>query len=125
MPHRFQFTRDRHAPAAARSVISEVYADLDQETADAARLLISELVTNSVQHGEGPTVTVLAYSGRPDVIHCEVIDDGAGFVPGTPSSRPAGGWGLQLVARLASRWGVRDDTTRVWFDLPIAGPAPH
>ncbi|HEX4011572.1 MAG TPA: ATP-binding protein [Solirubrobacteraceae bacterium] len=118
---RFEFTRDRQAPSAARRAVSEVYADLDPETADAARLLVSELVTNSVQHGDGETVVVVAHSGLPDVIRCEVIDDGAGFVPGTRGDRPGGGWGLRLVEQLSSRWGVGDDTTRVWFDLPIGG----
>jgi anti-sigma regulatory factor (Ser/Thr protein kinase) len=117
----FEFTRDRQAPAAARRAVSEVYTSLDQETADAARLLVSELVTNSVQHGDGETVTVVAHSGLPDMIRCEVIDEGGGFVPDAREARPAGGWGLQLVDQLASRWGVRAGSNHVWFDLPLRG----
>jgi hypothetical protein len=35
-----------------------------------------------------------------------------------PRGDGSGGWGLQLVDRVASSWGVRvDGTTCVWFEL--------
>ncbi len=101
----------------------ESCAEMDPDTADAARLLISELVTNSVLHGEGDVITVLIDSGLPESLRCEVIDDGSGFVPVARADRPAGGWGLQLVEQLSTGWGVREGSTHVWFDLPVRGPS--
>jgi hypothetical protein len=124
MPDRFEMTRDERAPAAARHAVGESCAAFDPDTTDAARLLVSELVTNSVQHGEGDTITLLIDSGLPDVLRCEVIDGGGGFVPVPRADRLAGGWGLQLVERLSSGWGVRADSAHVWFDLPLGGSNP-
>ncbi len=125
MPSRFELSRDEHAPAAARHAMRDSCAGFGSDTTDAARLLVSELVTNSVQHGEGDTVTVLIDSGRPDVLRCEVIDGGSGFVPVARADRPTGGWGLQLVEQLSSGWGLCEGPTHVWFDLPIRGSDPQ
>jgi hypothetical protein len=38
------------------------------------------------------------------------------------SVRHAGGFGLQLVESIATRWGVSHARgTRVWFELPVGG----
>jgi hypothetical protein len=65
------------------------------------------------------TVAVKTLNG---VIRVEVSDRSG---PGLPEPRPAGsdaegGRGLQLVARLAARWGWRrrGGRTVTWFELP-------
>jgi anti-sigma regulatory factor (Ser/Thr protein kinase) len=86
------------------------------------RLLVSELVTNAVRHGNlaaGDAIN-LVVDIADHMLRVEVHDPGGGFVPSTPSPDPArpSGWGLYLVAELADRWGVdSDDTTLVWFEL--------
>lgn len=112
------------APAAARRAVGESCAGLHADTADVARLLVSELVTNSVKYGEGDTVTLLIDSGHPDLLRCEVIDGGTGFVPAARADRSAGGWGLRLVERFACRWGIHEGRAHVWFDLPLRSSAP-
>ena len=93
--------------------------------ADVAALLVGELFSNSLRHSgsgaPGETVTV-AVKMASDVIRVEVTDRSG---PGVPEPRPAGsdaegGRGLQLVARLAARWGWRrrDGRTVTWFELP-------
>lgn len=94
----------------------------DAETLDDARLLISELVTNSVQHGGGDSIIVHIDGDLPDVLRCEVIDDGCGFVPRARADRVVGGWGLDLVEQIAASWGVREGSTHVWFELPAKTP---
>ncbi len=118
MLRRLELPRDERAPGAARRALDGVLPALDEEAAADARLLISELVTNSVQHGAGDRVIVLIDAERPDSLRCEVIDDGHGFVPRARPDQPVGGWGLDLVERLAGNWGVREGSTHVWFELP-------
>jgi anti-sigma regulatory factor (Ser/Thr protein kinase) len=84
------------------------------------RLLVTELVTNSLRHAGADTISlkVLVRSGA---VWTEVTDAGPGFDPaatGMPREDNTG-WGLFLVERLAERWGVhRNGTgTRVWFEL--------
>ncbi|WP_321167669.1 ATP-binding protein [Baekduia soli] len=91
-----------------------------EPVAHQARLLLSELVTNAVRHGRGPAVRVLLDASAGDgTLRCEIVDEGDGFVP-TARTRPAtepGGWGLHLVEALSRRWGVREGSTHVWFEL--------
>lgn len=91
------------------------------EHCETARLLISELVTNALQHGAGPVQLVIRFFG--DVLRFEVADAGSGY----PSMRPVNdederGRGLNLVESLSSRWGCARATTGkvVWFELPAA-----
>jgi hypothetical protein len=34
-----------------------------------------------------------------------------------------GGWGLHMVETLSRRWGVREGSTHVWFELPSGSPS--
>ena len=87
-------------------------------------VLVSELVTNSVLHGgveEGERIE-LSLAWSPERLRIEVLDHGPGFGASLASSDREGGWGLQLVERLADRWGVtRTDATIVWFEMALAG----
>lgn len=80
-------------------------------------LIVSELVTNALLHGTGtPELRLL---GLPDRIRIEVAD----LSPLRPAMRepgPSGGWGLRLVERLGSGWGVteRDQGKVVWCEVP-------
>jgi anti-sigma regulatory factor (Ser/Thr protein kinase) len=88
----------------------------------ALRLLVSELVTNAVRHVNRTTQPIeLAVRIDDGAIRVEVGDGGAGFKPGKPRPRGAdGGFGLFLVERIATRWGVDTrDGTRVWFELDL------
>ena len=101
----------------ARQAIDRLVGELDPQQLEALRLLVSEMVTNSVRHGEGAeTVDVRLWLGR-GVVRLEVEDRGPGFMPrGVPGE--GGGWGLVLVDRLARRWGVRSGpATTVWLEL--------
>jgi anti-sigma regulatory factor (Ser/Thr protein kinase) len=86
-------------------------------------LLLTELVSNVVRHsGLGPEETMdVNVRIEPKHVRVEVRDAG-NWVP--PSHEHAvqrdviGGFGLTLVAQLASRWGVIEGGgTTVWFEL--------
>jgi anti-sigma regulatory factor (Ser/Thr protein kinase) len=84
------------------------------------RLLVTELVANSVRHAAGREVTLSALVTASS-LWVEVSDTGPGFTPAerVRGQDEASGWGLFLVDRLASRWGVarKGGHTRVWFEL--------
>ena len=107
------------AAAAARRGIARLRADLDPRLLETLRLLVTELVTNSVRHTAADSLTLSVAVGKSAVL-AEVADTGPGFDPECieHSGRDAG-WGLFLVERLADRWGVRHDgpSKRVWFEL--------
>lgn len=111
--------RDLHAAAVARQAIDELDDQLDPETLRSAKLLASELVTNSVRHGDGARIRLVLDTNDGDRLRCEVVDEGVGFVPRarTKGMLEVGGWGLHLVEALADRWGVQEGAPRVWFEL--------
>jgi anti-sigma regulatory factor (Ser/Thr protein kinase) len=113
------------AVGAARHAIDEL-ADHEQlPRVDDLRLLVSELVTNSVLHGGmGPGDCVQLHVDTPDNrVRVEVCDDGTGWTEhlrstALDSDQPPGGWGLLLVGALADSWGVKaGERTCVWFEL--------
>jgi anti-sigma regulatory factor (Ser/Thr protein kinase) len=84
------------------------------------RLLVTELVTNSVRHSGADSVELTVLVGN-SAVWTEVTDAGPGFdsaKTGEPSTDHTG-WGLFLVERLAQRWGVDKlgGATKVWFEL--------
>jgi anti-sigma regulatory factor (Ser/Thr protein kinase) len=108
------------AAAEGRAAIHRLRADLDPPLMETLRLLVTELVTNSVRHADADSITLRIAVGTSAVL-TEVVDDGPSFEP--DSVERAGqddrGWGLFLVERLADSWGVKDegDSKRVWFEL--------
>ena len=108
------------AAAKARRALARLRGDLDGPLIETLRLLVTELVTNSVQHTGASTVKLTVLVGSSSVL-TEVTDAGPGFDPakaGSPTDDHTG-WGLFLVERLAERWGVDKDggATKVWFEL--------
>ena len=111
------------AAARARRAIAGLPGDLDPSLCETLRLLVTELVANSVRHADAEAVT-LRVSVGPRAVRTEVTDPGPGFDPantGSPRDDHSG-WGLFLVERLADRWGVAraGSATRVWFELARA-----
>jgi anti-sigma regulatory factor (Ser/Thr protein kinase) len=113
-----ELPRTAAAPYLARRALGEIDEAVDPEVLPDLRLLVSELITNSVKYGgDGPVRLEVRASG--DRVRAEIIDQGQGF---TPSAREgdleeAGGWGLHLVERLTTSWGTHEGSTHVWFEI--------
>jgi len=111
------------AASSARQALSALRGDLDPAMMETMRLLVTELVSNSVRHAGADNVDLKVVVGRR-AVRTEVANEGSGFEPEGRAGRGDGdgGWGLFLVERLASKWGVlkEDARTRVWFELPRA-----
>jgi anti-sigma regulatory factor (Ser/Thr protein kinase) len=112
------------APGAARMVIAHSLTGLvSQPILGDVELLVAELVSNCVQHGElrdGDHI-LIRVSLAAETLRLEVENPGiAGVLTSSPLDRPArgDGFGLELVDRLATRWGViRAASTKVWFEM--------
>jgi anti-sigma regulatory factor (Ser/Thr protein kinase) len=109
------------AAGEARAALAALDGRIERGVLDDIRLLVSELVTNSVRHsGAEREVVMLAVMTAGGTVRVEVSDAGTGFRPGERSTDldEPGGWGLQLVDQLADRWGVETGRrTRVWFEI--------
>lgn len=111
--------RDIRAPARARRAVEAFADDLPSAAAADVKLMVSELISNSVKYGGAGAISLALRSEERGHLHAEVVDGGGRFVP-QERERPAteaGGWGLYLVETLADRWGVREDGARVWFEI--------
>jgi two-component sensor histidine kinase len=117
---------DPSVVAEARRAVGRLEPALPARVADSARLVVSELVTNSIVHGvaRGDGWIEVVIERRPRCVRIEVVDPASGG--GRPVLRPVdptstSGWGLQLVDRLATVWGVETGMgTRVWCEIPTA-----
>jgi anti-sigma regulatory factor (Ser/Thr protein kinase) len=118
---------DRGAPGAARRALDELNGLIDPPLKDDLRLLVSEVVTNSVIHAQAdsPGEVVLDVWASDDVVRVAVTDRGPGFEPARPPRpRERSGWGLVMVDRLADNWGVElGEGTAVWFEFRRAADA--
>jgi anti-sigma regulatory factor (Ser/Thr protein kinase) len=116
---------DRGAPRVARRALDELNGHIDPQLKDDIRLLVSEVVTNSVIHAqpETPGEVVLDVYASEEVVRVAVTDRGPGFVARhRPQGGEGSGWGLMMVDQLADRWGVELDAgTEVWFEFERPG----
>lgn len=123
--------RDPSAACDARRVLRRRLDDtLHQDVLDALSLVVSELVTNAVMHGQGAIRFRLQLDAGD--LRGEVIDDGGGFEHELHAAGPSAtsGRGLLIVDRLTARWGVHEGTTHVWFEMLTGthgrqGAGPH
>ncbi|MEA2286464.1 MAG: serine/threonine-protein kinase RsbW [Solirubrobacteraceae bacterium] len=121
----FDIPRDPTAPSLARRAIERLEDTIAPDVIPDVKLLVSELITNSVKYGRDGEVTLKVEAEDPRRLRIEVVDQGVGFVP-VARDRPAtevGGWGLHLVQTLSNRWGVYEGSTHVWFEIDRTGGA--
>ena len=111
------------ASRVARAAVRDHFADaLNRDTVSDLELVISELVTNAVEHGHGTVQLAIEHSVLE--IHGTVTDDGNGFdyyAPPNITSQELRGRGLAIVDALVTSWGIRHGSTQVWFDITLIG----
>lgn len=110
---------DTSAPRAARQMTATVLAGWgyhDPAWLDSVILVVSELVTNAVQHGGG--CLDLSLQAHEELVTVSVAD-GSPVVPRPRTADATGGRGLLLIEALTTRWGVTDHHggKRVWAEL--------
>ena len=112
---------DVDAPSGARAFVHErlVGRPVSDDVLADLLVVVSELVSNAVQHGAGDPRLELRLDGR--CVRVEVGDDAVDSPP-TPRAHDGAafrGRGLLIVAAVADRWGHarRGDVKWIWAEL--------
>jgi anti-sigma regulatory factor (Ser/Thr protein kinase) len=116
----------------ARHALDQLTDLLPPEKLEDVRLVVSELVTNSILHAglSADDQISLKVTVSDGAVRGSVCDPGPGFgMPSEPSPRSdlSGGWGLPIVETISDRWGVEGNRHAcVWFeiDCDISLPRP-
>ena len=113
---------DATAPSRARTSVRALSLGLSPHVLRDVQLVVSELVTNAVEHGPHQSIRVeLELRGRNEV-RGEIVDQGA---TGAPAIRRADddpeNLGLRVVDGLTTSWGTYTGSTHVWFELRPRG----
>jgi anti-sigma regulatory factor (Ser/Thr protein kinase) len=113
------------ARAWADEQLAATYTGLGDMGDDAA-LVVSELVTNSMQ--AGAHVVDLTLHGDHGVLRVEVTDDAPGWpkMSAVVALDQVRGRGLRIVDAVAAAWGARPERVgkTVWAELVVPAPAP-
>jgi len=113
------------AATTARRLVERFGKGMSAAALGDAKLLVTELVTNSVRHGpvEAGSIVRLAMHLDAAALHVEVTDHGAGFTAPPAAVADAGatsGRGLQILDMLAEDWRIEArDGTCVSFDMAL------
>jgi len=110
------------AASIARGLLQTLGHGLNHDVVERARLLVTEVVSNSVRHGSTSEPIHVSVEARPATLHVRVSDSGPSFEPEVhrPGSGSESGWGLFLVDALSDRWGVLcDGVVTVWFEVDL------
>jgi len=97
---------------------------IGQESAEAAELIISELVTNAVVHSASSVISCALRLGG-GMLYIEVTDQGAGqpvLAVQEADAEDVSGRGLLLVSALSKAWGVTSAVPgglTVWAAVPV------
>lgn len=121
--HQDRLARDLTAPGAGRRAVERWFgALLEPSELGNVKLLTSELVTNAVVHGTGKITLHARFHDERVLV--DVVDEGHGFERALRKRDfdDVGGRGLTIVDATASRWGIHEGTTHVWFELQRSGP---
>jgi anti-sigma regulatory factor (Ser/Thr protein kinase) len=115
----------REVGRARRLVRRQLAAWGLEEAAESAELLVSEIVTNAVRHGQTHTDSRRGALRlvRGDGLLCEVTDDDGHALPALTSAGPddEAGRGLAVVSSVAREWGANrtGEGKTVWFELAL------
>lgn len=114
--------RDPRSAAAARATVRDALRGwtIENDAIDEVALLVSELVTNAILHGQEDVEVAVRL--LPDAVRVEVADSGR-VLPLRSTDADESGRGLAIVEALAHRWGVepRPEGKVVWFEVPRSG----
>ena len=114
---------DHRSVREARQFVAN-FDGLDSQRLADAQLIVSELVTNALQHARlGPADSIRLSLARLDSRLRIDIDDAGTFsadsatFPYPRASRQRRGRGLRIVQSLTTRWQAADGRVTAWLDV--------
>lgn len=109
--------RDASSVAFARHELRRLRGELPAGRLAELQLVVTELVTNALLHGQGAIRLDVQVALRG--VRGAVGDEGGGFAYELRAWGPeaASGRGLQIVAALTTAWGVHEGISLVWFEM--------
>ncbi|MFF3062878.1 ATP-binding protein, partial [Streptomyces sp. NPDC057909] len=123
----WSLTHGPQAPGAARRIAAAVLDDwhVEGDAAQMALLVVSELVTNAVEHARPPLALHLDSPSGDGTMHVEVEDGGPSLVEGSwtaSCSDDEHGRGNGIIDILATAHGTHTHPGGAshWVDLPTA-----
>lgn len=108
---------DASAPSRARTSLRALSLGLEAHVLRDVQLVVSELVSNAVEHGPREGIRVDLQLVGPNHVRGEIVDQGANGAPAILRDDGEDHLGLRIVERLTTSWGVRAGSTHVWFEL--------
>ncbi|GAA5061214.1 hypothetical protein GCM10023336_38510 [Streptomyces similanensis] len=116
---------DRSRLAQVRCIAAAYlrYCSVPESLADDVVLVVSELVANAVEHGQGTVGLRLRHTLEEARVE---VTDGSPAPARLRAASPEDehGRGLLLVSVLASAWGVSDDGRTTWATFRVAAGRP-
>jgi anti-sigma regulatory factor (Ser/Thr protein kinase) len=119
---RFRFRGLPQAVGAARRALREWERHFEPDMFYDLSLCVSELVTNTVQHGElaGDEIELVVRRGEK-LARAEVRAPRPDVAVAPSPVATSSDWGMFIVDRVADRWGVdRGEGTAVWCEIDLA-----
>jgi anti-sigma regulatory factor (Ser/Thr protein kinase) len=116
--------REPQSAREARKALEAFRDSLDEISFIDMRLLVSELVGEAVREegGDGPGSITVRAQIRDGNVWVEASEGADAYYVSSGRPNPGEkGWGIALVQRLSSRWGIRREKARVstiWFEMP-------
>ena len=117
----WHFTVDSRAPGDARGHVRRVCRrwDIGEDTREAAEIVVTELVTNAVEHAGSASVVEVERRARSFRLTVRDFDQAPLPEAHLPAPTSPRGRGLAMVGAVSSAWGVehhRDGKT-VWAEM--------
>lgn len=106
----------------ARDLVAQACHAWQLAPAQEARLIVSELAANAVQHARTDFVVTVSTAGKR--LHLAVLDGATEFPRLNVPPLSGAGWGLQVVHATAAAWGAMPARRGkvVWATLPLSAP---
>lgn len=120
-PSRLRLPTDTQAPRLARDFLTNAFCPVhNAQVMDDAKLLVSELVTNALQHGT-PPISMCVECDAIDGLRISVSDgDRSDPIPRQAAPDAESGRGMRLVDVISDQWGIDHhdgDGKDIWFRL--------
>lgn len=112
--------------AQARGMLRRLAAPLPRADWATVSLVLTELVTNVVRYGcadQGAGIGVEIWCA-PEQLKISVMQSGPLFDPEVVRQRIVGrerGWGVLILDRVCSSWGVDRQSGTVWAEIDLKG----